>query len=124
MVGCGDGGAEAPPIATVSGKVTFDGTAVSEGVVNFNGVGFGAQATLGSDGTYELTSQYGSGIPLGSYKISIEPPPPETKPDTAELVDAGDFENIPKKYRSPETSGFTAEVKEGSNTFDFDMKKQ
>lgn len=71
-----------------------------------------------------MTSQYGSGIPLGSYKVSIEPPAPETRTDTAELVDAGDFANIPGKYRSFDTSGFTVEVKEGENTFDFDMKKQ
>ncbi len=66
VTGCFQSG---PPIAEVSGKVTFQGQPVTEGVVNFvSESGFGARATLGTDGSYRLRSHHGNGIPLDNYK--------------------------------------------------------
>ena len=123
--GCG-GGEEAPPTASVSGKVTFQGAPVTEGFVNFaSDAGFAASAPLQEDGAYELVTQYGD-MPTGPYKVSVTPPsPPDTGMGdaTAEAPPMPDPENIPKKYREYGTSGLTVEVTEdGANTFDFDLQ--
>jgi hypothetical protein len=121
VAGCDKG----PPITQVSGKVTFQGQPVSEGVINFAlESGFGVQAVLAGDGSYRLLSHHGKGIPLGSYKVTIAPPsfdpvpadmsnPPPPQPP---------YPNIPQRYRNFDTSGFTAEAGESDNVFDFDMK--
>ena len=121
VTGCDRG----PPISEVSGKVTFQGQPVSEGVINFaSESGFGAQARLAADGSYSLRSHHGKGIPLGSYKVSIAPPPFDPVP--ADLskppAERPQYPDIPARYRSFDTSGLTAEVREGGNVFEFDMK--
>ena len=126
VAGCFQSG---PTISTVSGKVTLDGQPVTDAVINFaSESGFGVQVKLAEDGTYAFQSQYGKGIPLGSYKVSIAPPwrdPREAADPTAMLsgVSPPDYSRIPKRYRSFNTSGFTAEVKEGGNVFNFGMKR-
>ena len=117
-----------PTISKVAGKVTLNGQPFSQGVINFaSASGFCVQGKLAADGTYGFHSQYGKGIPLGLYKISILPPPPDPRAtaDTGVPLYTGQSEGpaIPQKYRSFDTSGFTAEVREQEeNRFDFEMK--
>ena len=121
VTGCDSG----PPIAEVSGKVTCNGQPVTEGVINFaSESGFGVQARLAADGSYRLRSHHGKGIPLGSYKVSIAPPPFDPVPADLSKPPArrSQYPDIPERYRSFDTSGFAAEVREGGNVFDFDMK--
>lgn len=121
-VGCGGSTGNNPDFA-VSGKVTFAGEAVTEGIVVFELADQGAaiNAALGVEGAYTVTTPPG-GMPAGSYKVSIQPVPVEMPTDAdAEPPPPNDPANIPEKYRSAETSGLTADVKAGDNTFDFEM---
>ena len=121
--GCEGGGTTGPVKATISGKVTFGGEAVSEGVVSFEAPtsGHASECELSGSGTYSAT------IPVGSYRVAIRPlmveveaqADPDTEPSsTKEYKDAP---NIPERYRSFESSGLTAQVEEGGSTVDFDM---
>lgn len=118
--GCGSG----QKLGRVHGKVTFQGKPVSEGIISFSNreKGVFLTAKLSADGSYELVTAQGRGLPLGTYQAAINPP----------LVDAPlgpalgppkvpAYPNIPEKYRKPETSGLTLTVKEGDNPFDVDM---
>lgn len=122
VAGCFQSG---PPISEVSGKVSFQGEPVTEGIVNFvSESGFGVRATLNNDGSYRLRSHHGNGIPLDTYKVSIAPPrfdpvpadlskPPPRQPE---------YPNIPQRYRSLQSSGLVAQVGAEANVFDFDMQ--
>jgi hypothetical protein len=61
----------------------------------------------------------------GSYVAVIQPlpPPPEGTPtDTAAAADATGARTIPKRYRSPATSPFAVEIRQGEkNVFTFDL---
>lgn len=121
--GCGDSDSSVT-IVPISGKVTFEGTPVKGGSIAFanDEGGMIFRADFGSDGSYALLSQHGTGIPPGNYKVSIAPPTPSDEPDPENDPVAQESEDIPKKYRDFSTSGLTADVKEGGGTFDFDMK--
>ena len=122
VTGCFQSG---PPITKVSGKVTFQGQPVTEGVVNFvSESGFGVRATLGTDGSYRLRSHHGNGIPLDNYKVSISPPPFDPVPlDLSQPPPKRpEYPNIPQAYRSLQTSGLVAQVGAKANVFDFNMK--
>ena len=121
--GCGES-PTGPPVHPVSGKVTFEGNAVKAGVIAFadNEKGAIYEATL-EGGSYEMESQHGNGIPAGSYKVSVYPPSPPPSNDPNVVTPPPTADDIPEKYRAYDSSGFTAEVKEGGGTFDFEMKK-
>ena len=113
ILGCGS--AEKP--IDVSGKVTFRGEPVAEGAVQFieDRTGRGAQVDLGPDGGYTAR------LFAGEYKVAVTPP---------YLVDNSSgmpnpyykkVKNIPKKYHSTATSGFTAGVSPEKTTHDFNM---
>jgi hypothetical protein len=118
LAGCKPG----PAIGEVRGKVTYKGKPVSEGTITFinpSGGGSG-DAQLGPDGSYEIKG----GLVVGDYIVIVTPlihyvdtdpgktpPSPEEKPAP----------NIPRKYRAQASSPLKATVKEGPNTFNFDM---
>jgi hypothetical protein len=119
--GCGRG----PVLGRVSGKVTFQGQPVPEGIVLFRNKEKAVYMTanLKPDGTYEVRRAEGKGLPPGGYEVMIQPPmedapmgpalePPKLKP----------YPNIPAKYRSYESSGLTLTVKEGDNVLDVEMR--
>jgi len=120
LSGCGSGEVR----GRVAGKVTFQGQPVSEGIVVFanDQQGVHMTADLKSDGSYQILTAKGAGLPLGTYAVSVCPPlpnvvtgvfgkPPVKKP----------YPNIPAKYRSPKTSGLTLTVAQGENAFDINM---
>ena len=122
LTGCGRQG---DIFGRVHGKVTFQGTALCEGLVKFKDPqkGIYMTAKLGPDGSYAVEMAQGSGLPVGTYLVSVGPPhyliplgreaAPSPTPET--------FPDIPEKYRRCETSGLTVTVKEGDNRFDIDM---
>ena len=127
FISAGCGGEDTPPISTVTGRVTFGGEPVGEGSISFlSEDGKGGNAELQEDGTFSLTSQYGEGIQAGSYKVMISPPPDEAfvAIDDPNPPAPKEYPQIPEKYRSYATSGFTAEVGDDSRSFDFDMLPQ
>lgn len=111
-------GEDGPPVSTIRGQVTLDGEPVTVGIVQFvnEDLGVGANSKLDDQGRYFIDTPFLSGV----YQVAILPPPP---PDPILGGDPpkGPFV-VPKKYTSYETSGFTAELAEGDNTFDLPLK--
>lgn len=110
----GCGGSGPPPIAigTLSGKVLLSGQAPGgECQVNFfdSVKGAGGLALTGADGTFTASLP----VTPSGYKVSItakEPEPTEPGVPRPKTVSG-----IPPKFRSMDTSGLTAMVKEGPN---------
>ena len=109
----------------IAGKVTFQGTPLSEGLVFFsnNDKGIHMSGEVKPDGSYEIITAKGAGLPLGTYQVRVRPPL-EPLPAGIGLVapKSKEHPNIPAKYREYETSGLTITVKDGTNQFDIPMK--
>lgn len=121
LTGCGSGEVR----GRIAGKVTFQGTPLSEGLVFFsnNDKGIHMSGEVKSDGAYEIITAKGAGLPLGIYQVRVRPPL-EPLPTGAMLgaPKPKEHPNIPEKYREYETSDLTLTVKEGQNQLDIDMK--
>lgn|SRR5262245_1226567 len=131
----------------VTGKVTLNGTAAEGVAVSFipDGGGPSAVGVTDASGQYALTTSVnGDGAKPGSYKVTLakyegdKAPTSESEVhadyDIADEYPAGYDESaagfdapaknlLPDKYADPNASGFTAEVVEGPNTHNFDLKK-
>lgn len=121
LPGCGGGGKEIGPTGEVEGKVTLDGEPYSEGSVAFydKSTGNTGGGELASGGTFKFTTP----VPVGSYQVSFTMPaaPPPDDPTVDAAANAND--DLHQSYRSGDTSGITADVKEGTNTFTFELTK-
>ena len=116
----------------VSGTVTYQGKPVAGANIVFlpttRDTPAGAAITE-SDGGYKLSiSGHQKGAVTGSYKVSIAlhapydgPIPEGMNPEMAKENYRGKA-LVPEKYLNPTTSGLTAEVKPGSNKFDFALQ--
>jgi hypothetical protein len=125
VVGCGKQGA---PTGSVSGHVTFASQPVAQGFVVFENrtQGWLRAVPLDSSGGYQLPE-----VGVGEYTISVQPPEPErpsessgtpaqirAKMATVKIIDP---KNIPRPFRSFETTPLKRSVAPGANTFDFDL---
>ncbi len=149
FVGCGT--STGPKTVPVTGTVTLDGTPVAGAVVTFSpeaADGRAATGTTDGSGRFELTTTVsGDGAVPGSYFVGISKTSGGEAAVGAGAVDeeaaykaaeekgidvtgaAGAKEKpeavkdeLPPRYKSPGTSGFDAEVKEGEkNDFTFPM---
>ena len=118
----------------VKGKVTLDGVSIKEGTIYFENRerGIALSASINSEGEYIVSSYKGSGLPEGSYVVSVSPTVMLTSADQIPLVGKNplpprDVSNspIPLKYRSSETSDIRIEVKGSVNpSFDIELKKE
>lgn len=126
-LGCGTG---APTTVKVSGKVQYNGQALTEGTITFLPMNEGgdfnrpAVGILDDDGNYHLsTFAPGDGAIPGKYQVTVVsdakvPSPEEVAEKGAKVVSA-----IPAGYNNPSTSGLRATVEDsGAQTFDFDLK--
>lgn len=119
--GCG-GSANAVPAGTVAGTIKFNDNALKQARVNYvsSTTGTGIYADIMEDGTYELPSE----IPAGEYRVYLTSPglgdAPPSESGNPELKDA--LKDVPKKYQSEQATDLQVVVKEGENTFDFDLK--
>lgn len=127
LAGCSRG--PSVPRGTAEGKITVEGAPVAEGTVIFENTAAGVSVMipLKSDGSYVVSTYEGAGLPVGSYQVAVSP----------RKISNGEFPKmvqpgkdipppfpVPTKYRSIDTSGWKAEIKEGKNApFDFDAKK-
>src|SRR5690606_24888639 len=95
---------------------------LTAGVVSFvSATGHTASVPLGADGRFELASQYGKGVPLGSYRVTVLPqsvPPAMSMTSSPKTTGP----TIPEKYQYPDRSGLSAEVKETGNDFRFELQ--
>ncbi len=125
VAGCGGGKGD------VSGKVTYNGKALTFGNVQFLSPGGAFPAEIGPDGSYSV-----SGVPVGISKIAVTSRDEEGfikymkarsaagKDKTAPMPKGNpeDYDKIPSKYGDTGQSGLTFEVKTGQQTFNIDLK--
>ncbi len=116
VCGCG-GKVDAPPLGTVTGKVTLDGQPVTNATVSFESAnGQIAFGNTDQSGNYELRFRSGlKGAEVGMNKVRIETildaPAPEGYKDP-----------IPAKYNAQST--LQKSVQAGKNTHDFELNSK
>ncbi|GHT31261.1 hypothetical protein FACS1894214_2410 [Planctomycetales bacterium] len=107
----------------VEGVVTLDGVPFDGVTITFmpNSTGEMGFARTGNSGEYQLSAlgaKPQGGTTEGEYCVSF---------DKSMLAsDSGDKmkQYVPKKYLTPETSGFKVKVEKGKNIFNFDLKSK
>ena len=122
-------GCESTLPATVSGTITIDGQPLTghiAGEVMFHPTGGGAAALapLESDGGFTVSTGSTKGLEPGTYDVTVrvaetDPEPPggyESAPAQRPLS--------PGRYGIRDKSGLSADVKEGKNEFNFDLKSK
>ena len=117
--GCGP--SDGRELISITGKVTFEGAPVEEGTIMFYNPDTQDtdQTNLGPGGQYAMQ------VVPGEHRVVIEPimvvnqPTPEVAPETVHKK----VNNIPNRYRNPETTDLKASV-EKAGEFSFDMKKK
>jgi hypothetical protein len=137
LAGCG------PRTGSVSGKVNFNAKPLPSGTITFiGGKGDKSQwSTIAADGSYQVNN-----VPAGTVKITVEttppmnpggaslsgtkppsvpgvPPPPDQSSPLAggDAAKPGAYVAIPPKYKDPEQSGLSMEVKSGKNEKNIDL---
>ena len=137
LSGCGNGGG---PVGYVSGKVTLpDGKSPAGLLVRFvdGSTGVGATSVVAEDGTYTLKHKGASGVPVGSFKVSVTAYIPHmsdreyssfmaASPEERKRIE--DEQNaekgrVPKKFHNQNTSGLTYEIVSGSQSHDVVVTK-
>jgi hypothetical protein len=122
--GCGQGG---PARHEVTGKITYAGEAIEDGLIDFESID-GTSVKQGAQivkGEYKIPRE--KGLPAGKYKVSIHAgPEPSAKKD--ELPGPTGIQRNVEERAGPEyneKSTLTFEVKEGeTNQFNFDVPKR
>lgn len=121
LLATGCGGKE-KTYGQVGGRVVSAGKPVVEAVVLFEDPTqhLFIQATTDKDGYYQFDKLPGGGLPVGSYRIAVQPPVEEIK--TGEPIPPPKpFPKIDPSLLEPAKSGLTLEVKIGKNPFDIDL---
>jgi hypothetical protein len=124
MGGCGK--KPQTPWGTASGKVSYGGQPVTQGIVVFENreMAVARMTPLDAEGKFVQRSIGFEGLPVGTYAVAIQPQQISdggfvaAKKSTA----ASDSSGIPPRYRSTQTSGLSFEVREGRNPpVEFDL---
>ncbi|WP_417386363.1 hypothetical protein [Gimesia sp.] len=118
--GCGDsGGSDQPDLGTVTGVVTMDGQPLANVTVTFSPEnGRPSIARTDEAGNYELGYLAETkGAVIGKHTVSIITPQENPTPPGQVYKDP-----IPAKYNDQTT--LSADVKEGANTFDFQLESK
>jgi hypothetical protein len=127
LVAIGCAGGDKP--ASVSGKVTYNGKPVTSGTVVLIGEGKNSDpGAVQADGTYAIAR-----APLGRVKVAFDNPPPvqsrpaspaqKNDPEFQEQAqEAARYVKTPEKYKDPDQSGLSFELRRGKNTCDIDLK--
>ncbi|MGE0755692.1 MAG: hypothetical protein AB7O38_01665 [Pirellulaceae bacterium] len=125
--GCGSTG-DHPPTAPVHGKVSYKGQPLKGGTVSFQPQGQPGNPALGDiqpDGTYSLTTyEKDDGAVLGKHAVTVTVFPGQGGAEEMGLpgTEAMAKSPIPTKYSDVSTSGLSFEVKDETNTADFDLQ--
>jgi hypothetical protein len=136
LAGCG------PRTGSVSGKVTYKNAPLPSGTITFiGGKGDTSQwSTIAADGSYQVNN-----VPVGTAKVTIEttapnslpglgaggvkpptvpgvPPPPDSSSlGGGDAAKPGAYVQIPPKYKDPDQSGLSMEVKSGKQEKNWDL---
>lgn len=117
VVGCGHVPHSDRPSGKVIATVTYGGTPVTNGYVNFSNpqTGLGAGGLLEANGTATMNA-----VPLGDYVVTVTlPPASPTDPNPQQQENP----QLPKKFRLESTSTLKATVKTGTNELKFELKE-
>jgi hypothetical protein len=118
--------AKQPSLGNLEGRVTFQGKPVTEGYVLVSSAGTGVHlaAELDTSGKYATRTAEGIGVPPGTYEMAVLPPSlPIPNTVNPGLIVEKPYPMIPIRYRSPQSSGIQATVREGTNEpFNIDMQ--
>lgn len=124
IYGCGGGGT-APPLGQVSGVVTLDGEPLEHAQLIFQPEnGRPSVGETDSSGYYELSyTGTTTGALIGPHKVLITSAIEAYSDESGEGQDrAARKELLPPKYHSQTT--LTANVEQGSNEINFDLKTE
>jgi hypothetical protein len=77
---------------------------------------------VGPDGRFRLVSQYGAGIPLGTYRVTVLPEPGDPREMPMRRKNVLPTSAIPLKYQFPDRSGISATVVETRNELSIDLR--
>ncbi|MGQ9505881.1 MAG: hypothetical protein ACUVQG_13635 [Thermogutta sp.] len=117
LIGCKR--SQGPKPLVVSGKVTFQGSPVTEGKVTFEDpkTGYTGAADLTAEGEFKMT------VPAGHYRVTVTPPMVEVggTPDTPGELTFKDVPNIPRKYWTANTSPLECDVSQAGQAISFDL---
>jgi len=125
LAGCT--GQASSDLAPVRGKVSYLGKPLPSGTIVFapdaqrGTSGPLARAEIQSDGTYQLKCGETAGAVAGWHRVTVvavidDPSPSLQRPTTP-------YSLLPARYRDPELSGLTCEVKPGKdNTINFNLE--
>ncbi|WP_437192948.1 carboxypeptidase-like regulatory domain-containing protein [Planctomicrobium sp. SH527] len=117
MFGCGHVPHSDRPSGKVIAAVTYGGTPVTNGFVNFSNpqTGLGAGGLLDANGTTTINE-----VPVGDYVVTVTlPPVSQTDPNPQQQENP----QLPKKFRSESTSTLKATVKAETNELKFELKE-
>jgi hypothetical protein len=108
-----------PKMGTIAGQVQIAGLPAAglQVSVTLPGQGVGASALLDAEGRFAIATP----VPVGTYVVTVNPPvplPPGPGPAPAKPFPVS---KIPGKYRLESTTDLRAEVKEGPNSFTFEL---
>ena len=137
LLGCS--GNKGPQTAPVMGKVTLNGQPLEGANVTFiaDGAPRAAIGTTDAQGVYRLTTfKSNDGAVLGQHKVTVVMPVKNTAEMSAETPDAAygaamaqaakgvqqRGKEVPAKYANPATSGFSTEVKSGTNEYNIELQ--
>ena len=114
LAGCGES------TGGVSGKVTYQGQAVTNGSIEFHmkNKGIAQGAKLDSAGKFTMSSP----LPTGTYQVYYAPPLVEPQ-DPAKKGLAPEVKiTVPTKYHDMQSSNMSVEVKSGKNDIPIEFK--
>lgn len=126
LIGAGCGGPAPSELAPVRGKVIFRGKPLTTGTIVFvpdpmrNTPGPLARADVQPDGSYQLKSGDATGAATGWHRVTIVAVVPTASVPGQRFARPRPL--LPEKYRDPELSGLSCEVKPGrDNTINFNL---
>jgi hypothetical protein len=130
-VGCGQRH-DYGPTGRITGRLTMNGQPLEPGTtVSFMQpeAGYLAFGATDENGNFEVTSWNGGAMPIGTYRVMIQPPGGELDPESPEAAELAleggrgrQKAPFPEKYRAFPTSGLSYEIVEGNNHFEIDLK--
>jgi len=109
--------------ASVTGKVTLEGSPVPRGTVSYNPVQQGptAYGLIKEDGSYLVRVGREEGLPAGEYRVSVVANEESTPNKNPSLPPTPGKPITPRWYRSSKTSGLNATVSAGANKIDLEL---
>lgn len=114
--------AAGPPKHPTTGIVTNDGKPVADAQVVFYSaeLNISRAAITGPDGKFTVRAGTGNGLPARTYQVVVRASPIGENPEA--VVDEN-LDDIPKIFRSRNTSPLKKTIQDGENLLEIDLSK-